>query len=443
MDRIRSALELAEDTKDLVIEPAAVSRAAEIFDRHFPGCRPLVIADENTFRTAGARVDTVVRAAHPECPAPHIFSGSPMLHPDYRHIQAIAGLLRQHDAVGIAVGSGTINDIVKLASHECGRGYMVAATAASMDGYASFGAAILKDDFKQTVPCAAPRAVLADVDVLTRAPYDMTASGYGDLLGKITAGADWLIADVLGVERIRADVWSLVQPNLLDWTAAPLALKSREAAAFSSLFEGLTVSALAMQAYGGTRPASGTEHLFSHVWEMQGLEVKGIPVSHGFKVGMGTLAATAFMEELFRRDLTSDDGKRAKKAWGPARSREEAVRSAFRNAPYVDVVVEVSLAKHLDSRSHSDRVDAIREKWPSIREAVGHQLLPFPHVRGLLEHAGCPVEPGQMGLDNERLAGTFALAQMIRPRYTALDLAYELGRMEDVVNSVFASGMYF
>src|SRR3954452_1581683 len=68
---------------------------------------------------------------------------------------------------------------------------LAVATAASVDGYTSFGASITKDGFKQTLTCPAPRAVLADLDVLTAAPAIMTASGYGDLLGKVPAGADW------------------------------------------------------------------------------------------------------------------------------------------------------------------------------------------------------------------------------------------------------------
>ncbi len=97
----------------------------------------------------------------------------------------------------MAVGSGSLNDIVKRAAHEAGRPYLSVATAASMDGYTAFGAAITKDGYKQTMTCPAPRAVLADLEVLAGAPPAMTASGYGDLLGKVTAGADWLVADAL------------------------------------------------------------------------------------------------------------------------------------------------------------------------------------------------------------------------------------------------------
>jgi glycerol-1-phosphate dehydrogenase [NAD(P)+] len=49
----------------------------------------------------------------------------------------------------------------------------------------------------------------------------MTASGYADLVCKVTAGADWMVADALGTERIHPRAWSLVHDNLREWTAKP------------------------------------------------------------------------------------------------------------------------------------------------------------------------------------------------------------------------------
>jgi glycerol-1-phosphate dehydrogenase [NAD(P)+] len=159
---------------------------------------------------------------------PYVFPGKPTLYAEYGNIEKLREALRAHDAIPGAVASGTLNDIVKRAGHEPGdvhggmpassrgdlgahleRPYMNVATAASMDGYTAFGAAITKQGYKQTMTCPAPRAVIADLDVLVNAPANMTASGYGDLLGKVTAGADWLVADALEVEKVdqKVDPW--------------------------------------------------------------------------------------------------------------------------------------------------------------------------------------------------------------------------------------------
>ena len=146
--------------------------------------------------------------------APFVYR-DPALYAEIRFVRELEDALRAHDAIPIAVGSGTINDLVKLAAHRVGRpGYLCVATAASMDGYTAFGASITSEGAKQTFNCPAPRAVIADVDVIRRAPPELTASGYADLSAKITAGADWILADALGAEPIDARAWEIVQGGL-------------------------------------------------------------------------------------------------------------------------------------------------------------------------------------------------------------------------------------
>ena len=210
----------------------------EVFERRFGHQPAVVVADENTFKVAGEQVRQQFEAGRRTLVEPYIFPGQPTLQAEYGNITTLVESLRTHDAIPVAVASGTLNDIVKRAAHETGRPYLAVATAASVDGYTSFGASITKDGFKQTLTCPAPRAVLADLDVLTAAPAIMTASGYGDLLGKIPAGADWIVADTLEVEPIDPHVWSLVQGPLREATARPAALQAGDRGAMEALVEG-------------------------------------------------------------------------------------------------------------------------------------------------------------------------------------------------------------
>ena len=182
-------------------------------------------------------------------------------------------MLREHlrplaDTVVCSIASGSLNDIAKLASGELDRPYMNVCTAASVDGYTAFGASIARDGFKITRNCPAPVAVVADVDVMAAAPSRLTATGYGDLIEKVPAGADWLLADELGIEPIDPDVWSLVQGPLRDALAQPHRLAVADRAEIAKLAEANLMSGLAMQAMESSRPASGAGHQFSHVWEM-------------------------------------------------------------------------------------------------------------------------------------------------------------------------------
>jgi len=197
--------------------------------------------------------------------APLIIPGSPRLHPEFDHVLQVEAYLMRQEATPVAVGSGVVKDLVKLAADRLKRPYLCVATAASMDGYTAFAAAITHDGIKRVDSCAAPRVVLADVGVLAAAPPGVAASGYCDLLGKVIAGADWLIAGALGIEAVDAVAWEHSRHDLAEWTGDPQALRRRDPEALSLLIEGLLTAGLSMQAARSSRPASGSEHLLSHL----------------------------------------------------------------------------------------------------------------------------------------------------------------------------------
>lgn len=287
-ERIKAALRGTADTEQVLIGAGVLSSVDDVFRQSFGDQPAQVVADENTFRVAGEQVQRELESAGRHVLEPYVFPGRPTLYAAYDNVERLREALGGQPAIPVAVGSGSLNDIVKRASFECDRRYMAVATAASMDGYTAFGAAITKEGYKQTMTCPAPRAVLADLDLLRTAPPEMTASGYADLLGKVTAGADWIIADALGVEKVNRPVWSMVQDPLREAIDRPAELRAGDQTAMDSLIEGLIMSGLAMQSAASSRPASGAEHQFSHLWEMEGLGHDAEPpLSHGFRSGSG------------------------------------------------------------------------------------------------------------------------------------------------------------
>jgi len=303
--RISAALCEAGDTRRVLIGTGALAAVDQVIAQCFGDQAAVVIADDTTWQVAAQQVHEHLSAAGRLVEKPIIFSGTPTLYADFDNVVALETQLRQHNAIPVVVGSGTLNDITKLAAHRAERQYVCVGTAASMDGYTAFGAAITKDGFKQTMSCPAPRALVADLDILVQAPWAMNATGYGDLLGKITAGADWILADALEIEPIDPLAWSLVQDGLREWTGKPAELHGGDRHVIEQLFEGLILTGIAMQTSASSRPASGSEHRFSHLWEMQALGHGHPAVPHGYKVGVGSIAAAALYERVLARDLTN------------------------------------------------------------------------------------------------------------------------------------------
>ena len=213
------ALHAARDTRFLAVDRGARHDAAGVFASAFGDGPAVIVADDRTFEAAGTDVRESFRRAGIACEATFLFG--PDVSAEHSFVERLQEALGSTRAIPVAVGSGTINDLTKLVAHRLGRPYMAVATAASMDGYTAYGASITHRGSKQTFDCPAPRAVLADLDVIARAPRGMNASGYADLLAKGVAGADWIVADAAGEEPIDPAVWATVQAVLRSWVDSP------------------------------------------------------------------------------------------------------------------------------------------------------------------------------------------------------------------------------
>lgn len=429
---IEKALATATDTREFRVGSGILPQCAEMFKRHFPGCKALVVADGNTWKICGSDVQSFLEKVAIGCAAPLIFPSEPQPVASYENLCAVRNALTEagEDVRAVAVGSGTINDLCKCASDGIGRRYMCIATAASVDGYASFGAPITKSGFKKTWPCAAPLAILADSRILLSAPRHLSASGYADLAAKIPSGADWILADAVGSDPIRDDVWGTTQLPLREWISRPDGLANGDFAAMDSLFTGLALTGFAMQTTHTSRPASGAEHLFSHYWEMVGIvSPSGEHPSHGDKVGIGALATTLLIEKFFDEPFEADQIDAAVAAYPDFPRREAFIRATLPKGLVADETVDASRAKHLDEKALRRRLGVIAARFGELRDRIKAQLIPFSEFRSMLEKAGCPIAPSQIGASpHDVLAATFA-AQMIRNRYTILDLLYEAGRL--------------
>ena len=186
----------------IVTTEGAVGLVPDRFHTCWSDARPLLVADRNTWEAAGKAVERAFLQAGQAIVEVLLFDEPQQVHADQAHVDAVKQRLGQGDLIAVAIGAGSMNDIVKLASYECGKSYCCVPTAPSVDGYTSPNAPITIQGFKQTIPCTPPQLVVADVTVLRNAPMSMISSGYGDLVAKITGGADWLIADSLGVEPV-------------------------------------------------------------------------------------------------------------------------------------------------------------------------------------------------------------------------------------------------
>jgi glycerol-1-phosphate dehydrogenase [NAD(P)+] len=339
----------------------------------------------------------------------------------------------------VAVGAGTINDLVKLAAHLCGRPYLCVATAASMDGYTAFGASITRDGSKQTFDCPAPMGVIADLDVIAAAPEGINAAGYADLAAKCPAGADWILADFLGEEPIDAAAWDVVQAQLRFWMADPAGVRQQKIEALRKVTTALLMTGFAMQSARSSRPASGAEHQFSHLWDMEHHAVDGRAPSHGFKVGIGSLASLAMYEALDQLQVDRVDIDVAVKAWPDAATNDAEIADLFSIDELRLKARAESAAKLVPRAALRAQLQKLTAGWPELRRRLARQLVPRDEVRDMLRDAGCPVDSREIDISHERLRRSYRQAYHLRRRFTVLDVARRTALMDAALDRIFSS----
>lgn len=441
IDRVKLALDKATQTKALCIGQGVLVEVPRIFSEQFPNRRAMVVADQSSYEVAGREVEEHLRQAGIPLDDSYIFN-EPGMHAEWKYIDRLDAVLAQTDAIAIAVGSGTINDTTKLSSYHNERPYMIVATAASMDGYVAFGASITKDGAKTTFPCSAPRAVVADIDVLATAPAAMTASGYADLFAKVPAGADWILADALEVEPIDPVAFSIVQGGLHDALADPKGAHNGDPKALTALIEGLMLGGFAMQAYpASSRPASGAEHQFSHLLNMENFVMKnGEPPSHGFQVSIGTLVSLSFYESLLVSDIEGLDVEQCVSRWPSLEEQEQRALQMFVDSDFPTLGATEIKAKYVTPEQLRQQLQLLKERWPETRERLKRQLVSVDEAVRRLKTVGAPTMPEDIDLPRARLRDSIIRAQHIRRRFTILDLGVRTGLLPQWTDRLFGKG---
>ncbi len=185
----------------------------------------------------------------------------------------------------LGVGGGKSIDIAKLASMHLDMPFISVPTAASHDGIVSSRASIIRNNKTVSEAAQTPLAVVADTGIIAAAPYRLLAAGCGDLISNYTAVRDWELAHRLRDEpfsEYASIISKLTAKILID--SAGLIKPGLEESAWT-VMKALVASGVAMSIAGSSRPASGSEHKFSHALD----EIAPKPALHGEQCGVGTI----------------------------------------------------------------------------------------------------------------------------------------------------------
>lgn len=346
------------ETAFCVVESGALKRIAEYTKQYGLVGYTVAVYDENTYKATAGR--------HPQVDFEVILPAED-LHANEHGVALLQEKLPQKAELLLAVGAGTVHDITRYCAYEKKISFVSCPTAASVDGFCSSVAAMTWNGCKKTLTAVAPKIVVADLDIIKKAPIRLARSGFGDMVGKYVSLTDWKIGNLLTGELYCdtiADLTRVATENVL--TSAKGILAGDEKA-YEDLMGGLLLSGLAMQMMGNSRPASGAEHHISHMIEMQPQALAlSSDALHGEKVGVGTLLA---IKEYQRIGAMPAVAFKDYETFTP-----QSITELFG-----EEMAQSLLEENRKDAAASITAEILREKW----EAITQQIKKLPDVQQL------------------------------------------------------------
>jgi glycerol-1-phosphate dehydrogenase [NAD(P)+] len=305
----RDTAHLGIDT--ILVEAGAITKLRAYLE-HREMKNVQLVVDTNTYEAAGRLVEESLSKgkvqAHTTFIVPNAIGD--VIADEVSIVQLLLDIQQYQPQVVIAVGSGTLHDIVRYAAYTSSLPFISVPTAPSVDGFNSRGAPIIIRGYKKTIVAIGPDAIFADLDVLTKAPKDMVAAGFGDMLGKFTSLFDWTFGSLTNKELYLEESEIITRTALMRCVEQAPLIAKRDEAGIATLTSALIESGIAMLILGTSHPASGAEHHLSHFWEMEYIAKGRKQLLHGAKVGVACTLISKLYHSLAEEQFGKQMGVR-------------------------------------------------------------------------------------------------------------------------------------
>jgi glycerol-1-phosphate dehydrogenase [NAD(P)+] len=420
--------------KKIIVEEGAIQKIAQVL-RELGYKKALLVADTNTWKACGRMVAEVLEREDFAFKKYVFIASTDDLVPDETVVGKIFIQADPMVDVILTVGTGVLNDLGKFVSFKLGIDAVIVATAPSMDGFASKGAALIVGDLKTSYNVTCPKVIIGDVNILKEAPMPLIIAGWSDIIGKYSALADWQLSQIVNQEFYCEVTAAMVRKSIKTCMENIEKIKLRDSLAIKNLMEGLVLTGIAMSFVGISRPASGSEHHLSHYWEMQFLFEHRKAVYHGTKVGIGTTITTRLYEMLANQKVDFKAAEENAKDFNEQQWKAN-VQKYYRQCG--DEILALSLQDERNSLENKlHRIAVIRDNWvkiKSVAKTVAHSV----QIKEALQNAQAPDKPQDVGIDCVMAMDAIRMAKEVRNRYTILGLLDDLGLLDEFADQIGA-----
>ena len=398
---------LACESRAVAIEDTLDGREVELVAALGVGDTLGLVADVDTYAAMGERVERALASRY----RVHRLVLPRRPHCDVDTVDAIAARLEPCDAI-VTVGSGTLNDLSKLAAIKRDVPQLVFGTAPSMNGYTSVSASVAEGGVKRSVRARTPIGVFLDLGVLSAAPVPMIRAGLGDSVCRPTAQADWLLAHLLLDQPYREVPFELLRADEPVLFGEARALVHGDRTAMRALARTLVLSGFGMTLCGGSFPASQGEHLISHYLEMM-RPAAVTEALHGAQVGVAAIFCAWVQHAILEREVVAVKPSTVTREEVIARFGEDRGAVCWREYA----------AKQFDRHATDALNMRLAARWAAMRARISAVAMSPAAIAAILDAAGAATTPAQLGYPNALFEAAMFHARELRDRYTFLDLA--------------------
>ncbi len=401
--------------RKIEISSGAIKHLPEFIENNFstnPAIKIAIVSDDRTHIAAGAEVESML--ARNKNMQVYSVVIPDNINASLENCELISAYANSCDLI-IAVGSGTINDLCKFSSYQMGKNYICIPTAPSVNGYTSSTASMEVAGIKKSLQAHLPLAIFMDIDVLVLAPERLIISGFGDSLATYTARADWLLSNFIFGTNYNEFIYDIVKNDFSDLLKNHKKILARNFDAMKNLARVLILSGLGMHLAGSSAPASQSEHLISHYFEM--MYKDEIPHTyHGEQIAVTTLAVAKLQEKILHLDELQIN---------PIIHTEKPILKNFGEEIGKKLIEEIK-NKEIGDRKCEEINRKLKSEWKNLKAKILQNYISADDIEDKLKGINGPYTYKHLGWSNEQFQNAFYNSVFLRDRFTFLDLAMGL-----------------
>lgn len=387
--------------RDVRIASGLVNNVGEILRENNFSKTLLLVADKNTLKAADGIAESL--------------TGYDVEYKIYDNLRVatmelvneLEEYVSERDISILSVGTGSVNDVCRLTAARRNKLLCIFATAPSMDGFASYGAPIVCNGFKSTYAAKSPEVIIGDTKILANAPSELKSAGFGDMIAKYVGLVDWQISSLLTGEYYCEKIAKLTRTAVDELMEMADKVTENDEFTAGKIFEALLKTGIGMSFSQNSRPASGSEHIISHLLECVELRDNIIPNYHGDDIGVCTLEMLRFYNALAENESIE--------------TQNECVDWNDVYSFYGEMAEDVRKLNSPDNVIDDVDKDDLRLKWGELVKII-HSVPSYEKCKNAMIKAGCKITVADIGKDEALFKACVKYSPYMRKRLTLLRL---------------------